>query len=402
MTRRAFTLVELLVVLTIIAVVSAATLPVVLPALAHRQVSESARIVQAAIEGSRDAAIRANAPRGIRLIADPSLPAPLLAFNRILPIEPAPDYSEGRVSIVAGPNPAAATLPLLYAPTARAYPAETLRIEESRENATGAPNARTSWYWNVRIGERIRIGESGAWYTIIGPAKVPPGAGNPEQFVNVGPPGVPSPIVRGGDEVEFLYVVNGLDDDADGVTDSGWDGTGYAAGQLAPGVPGWEAERWHVAHGPGLLDRPYTIERRPVPTQGARFVEMPSNVVIDATTWDTTRERSRLPVDPNTRMVEILISPNGTVILQPSRPGATISGDAPFLHCWIAERGDVLEPATNGSPRLPTDAGLKGDRRLVTVNMRTGNVVTNAVEGFDGSDVHAPFYGPQRGVRGAD
>ena len=47
--RRAFTLIELLVVIVIIVLVSAVALPVVLPALSHRQVSESARLLQGAL-----------------------------------------------------------------------------------------------------------------------------------------------------------------------------------------------------------------------------------------------------------------------------------------------------------------------------------------------------------------
>jgi prepilin-type N-terminal cleavage/methylation domain-containing protein len=54
--RPGFTLIELLVVVTIVVLVSAATLPTILPALAHRQVSEASRLLQAAIEGARDAA----------------------------------------------------------------------------------------------------------------------------------------------------------------------------------------------------------------------------------------------------------------------------------------------------------------------------------------------------------
>jgi len=73
---RGFTLIELLVVITIIVLVSAAALPTILPALNHRQVSEAARILQAALAGARDAAIRANEPRGIRLLPDPALTQP--------------------------------------------------------------------------------------------------------------------------------------------------------------------------------------------------------------------------------------------------------------------------------------------------------------------------------------
>ena len=114
-----FTLIELLVVITIIVLVSAVALPVVLPAIAHRQVSEAARIVQASLAGARDSALHSGAPSGIRLLPDPAFPLVYLAngqldptqplaANRIIPIESAPEYTEGQVSIVM-PNALDAT-----------------------------------------------------------------------------------------------------------------------------------------------------------------------------------------------------------------------------------------------------------------------------------------------------
>ena len=71
--RPGFTLVELLVVILIILLVSAVTLPTVISAISHRQVSEAARILQAALVGARDSAINNNAPSGIRLLPDPTI-----------------------------------------------------------------------------------------------------------------------------------------------------------------------------------------------------------------------------------------------------------------------------------------------------------------------------------------
>lgn len=82
--QRGFTLIELLVVILIILLVSVVTLPTIIPAYNHRQIGESARILQAALVGARDAAIRANAPRGIRLLPDPVFNSGIttLASNR--------------------------------------------------------------------------------------------------------------------------------------------------------------------------------------------------------------------------------------------------------------------------------------------------------------------------------
>src|SRR5262245_3911440 len=126
--RGGFTLVELLVVIFIILLVSAVALPTVIPAITHRQVSEAARLLQGAIVGARDAAIHANAPRAIRLLPHPALnrmnpstnlldPTRILACNRIVPIQPAPDYSEGFVNIIRDPNiPGISSSPFLPPP----------------------------------------------------------------------------------------------------------------------------------------------------------------------------------------------------------------------------------------------------------------------------------------------
>lgn len=420
--RSAFTLIELLVVLTIIALVSAATLPTVLPALQHRQISESARLVQATIEGQRDAAIRFNAARGVRLLPDPAFPGSTidptvpLAFSRLVPLEPAPDYSEGLVSVWSDAHPGNIPYPNAGGSP---YPAEVLRIEGANYGPDGLPVARTNWYWNVRVGDRIRIGTAGHLYTVVGPLKLF-GADNPELFVNIGPPGSPSPIARSfkvidgnaTETVEFLYLVNGVDDDGDGYTDEGWDGVDNdrddATDEIAPPSE-WEPEKWLGSEAQGVLARPYVIKRRPVPTQGARVVSLPSDVVIDASTWQTTRERSRLPVDPNTLSVDLMISPSGQVIPTTVYSSPASAGVSPFLHLWISERGDVHPPASTGAVRLPMPSGvipgasavLSGERRLVTIQGRSGNVTTTEVEAFNAADPNVPFFAGQAGLREA-
>ena len=328
----------------------------------------------------------------------------MLTYSRLVPIEPGPDYIDGSVSILydAPGNPFTSTyysrypslppnntlnLPYPYGgpqPLGSASFAavglpvpkgRVLRVEEcaytvlNYNSSTGLtgnpiaiPNPPTNWWWNVRIGDKIQINGTGQAYTVVGPLTVCPQNPatpnqNPELFVNDGLPGTASGLVRiyanGNNNanqvtahVEFLYVVNGQDDDGDGYIDDGFDGVNndYVNGSDDVSTPfdgngnpsmygEWETENWvgslqalnnpdnpriynNVLTGgtvpivtgndpsnPGY-NLTYTIARRPVVSPGVRETILPGPVVIDATTWITaqgpnpTGERSRLPIDP--------------------------------------------------------------------------------------------------------
>ncbi len=477
---RGFTLIELLVVMLIILLVSAVVLPTVIPAISHRQVSEAARILQGALAGARDTAINNNAPAGIRLLPDPVLngqslnapggtvgvstldPTKILASNRYVPIQLAPDYTEGLVnvdpanttslaSLVAAFNAAGVAKPGAYFP----YPAQKgggfypagslvmLYVEQSVYNpTTNLLNSPTSWYWNVRIGDKIQLNNAGIWYTIVGPMNVY----NPELFVNVGDPGTTPPLLRTvptNCNPEFLFLINGVDDNQDGYVDNGWDGVDNdgdgIVDQVIPGVNPlgeWvEIETWQgsILNVNNQNNIPYTITRRPVVSPGSRETPLPSNVVIDLTTWNAqyfntnfsgttgvnyVMERSRLPVDSTTGYVDILLNPNGTVVPTTLYSSPSSFGmDSAFYHFWLAERGDLFDPPNLANPpangvhyllpqvpnvnTAPGDTrALTGERRLMTLYTRTGQLITNQVETFDGANPSLPFLLPQQGIRG--
>lgn len=455
--RRAggFTLVELMVVLVIVLLISAVALPAIIPALSNRQVTSAAQILQAGLVAARDAAVRANAPRGIRLLPDPVFNGQggPLAYNRFIAIEPAPDLSDdsenGSATFpgtdpVTGletwswvdPNTGNATNTPPPFPFPR--PLDTTMLGMARGNypfwpaGSGNPrsvlmvtqavfitnmptrgfNPPTSWFWNVRIGDRFRFNDAGAYYTVVGPMTIP----NPEFFVNDGPGMTGSLRQNYADALgnvsaslpQFLFLVNGFDDDGDGYVDNGVNGvnenanfiTGGALSTTAgtppvpavdeivptsPTMPGeWtEVETYlgnqsvqstsHVKTfdlvntsgtpaGPTpVLVSPWvkwTITRRPVPADSAQEVNLPSATVIDATTYDQpNRERSRLPVDTNTGYVDILLNPAGQVVPTTtySNPGG-FSMDQSFYHFWISDRTDVHglnETGSTAAPKLP-------------------------------------------------
>ncbi len=473
-----FTLVELLVVITIIILVSAVALPVVLPAMAHRQVSEAARIVQASLAGARDSALHSGAPSGIRLLPDPAFPLVYLpngqldptqplAANRIIPIESAPEYTEGQVSIVmpnaldTTTNAYSLSIPYPQSNGGGYYPSGTysgaagsgatagnvLMVKEvvAVNNALNEP---TSWFWNIRLGDKIQLNSSGLWYTVVGPMVVTPQQGNSELFVNVGPPGAQSPLAdtQSGTTVfpEFLFLVNGLDDNSNGWIDEGYDGVdNNLAFELAGGLTQlvddlfeWEAEAWPAAYLTNPpTNVPYTIQRRPAPTANSREVSLPTNVVIDMTTWaNAFQERSQLPpgvINPFTGYVDILLYPNGTVVPTTIYSAPSSFGMAgAFFHLWLAERSDVaairLDQNGNAVPQVPgqpvflpigtikqqlvqpaspyTGQSLQGEYRIVTLFTRTGQITTGDDVQFDNpiSPANGTTYNPGYPFLGAE
>ncbi len=481
--RRGFTLIELLVVILIILLVSAVVLPTVLPAISHRQVSEAARILQGALAGARDAAINTNSPAGIRLLPDPVFnginpstatlePTRILAANRYIPIQLAPDYSEGKASVIRDTVTPFGGLGFLPYPNGQLiyYPGGGLMVEECPvylDPINGwLPNSPTSWFWNVRVGDRIQLGASSQTYVVVGPMA----QANPELFVNIGLPGseVPNyvltraypdslpPTNAPAYKVEYLLLVNGKDDNSNGYVDDGWDGIdNNLPYELANNLPQltddpieWEPETWlgslvnpptlppPLAPLTGILNQSYIITRRAVVSPGSRESPLPSNVVVDLTTWNPSAfgtgyvsERSRLPVDPTTGNVDILLYPNGTVVPTTEYSSPSSFGmNSAFYHFWLAERGDLYDPVANAKVPylLPMVAGstypggtvypnandplgtraLTGERRLMTLYTRTGQLVTNQVETFDATAIppgpgpNYPFLAPQQGLRG--
>jgi hypothetical protein len=325
------------------------------------------------------------------------------------------------------------------------------------------PNPPTNWFWNVRIGDKFRFNDSGRYYTVVGPMTL----FNPELLVNDGLPGNSSlteyygfPAPQGGKvspSPEFLFLVNGVDDSGfdpvalvplpkDGYPDNGFDGINWDLNNgynfdgsnrpLVDDIAEWvEVETWlgsqlplstktgTVGIAPNTFPVPatfkWTIQRRPVPSPGAREVSLPAGATIDLTTWDTTRERSRLPVDPLNGTVDILVDQAGKVVPTTLYSNPSSAGmDQNFFHFWIADRSDVYDPWTVAGttfpsfPGLPMPSGSPGyagtqfltkDRQLVTLFTRTGQIVSNSAENFDATGTNggpnAPYLDAQYGYR---
>jgi hypothetical protein len=251
---------ELLVVVSIVVLVSVITLPAIRSDYRERSIQEAARMVQGELVAARDEAARFNTARGIRFVPDLTMPD---TCSQILPIGSASDYSLGLVSTTDPATlPAGFTLP---------YPC--LMVEQCPFDAKGLRAEPTAWAWNVRAGDQIRITPAGPLYTVIGP--IDPANPTADQYV------VPVQILDrqdGKGPLDYLWLVNGQDDDRNGFIDDGWDGVDNDNDKAIDEADEWEAERWL---GPPVVALPYVIRRRPAQADQTRVLTLPAGVVVD-------------------------------------------------------------------------------------------------------------------------
>jgi len=408
---RGFTLIELLVVVAIIGLVAAATLPTIIPAIAHRQVISAASLLQTALASTRDAASRADASQGLRFFRDQALttrPA-VLAYSSWVPVAPGPEYAEGYVMVSVSTSTRAPASGTITGVT-------PITIYGPSVNPTNAnPLPPTTWYWNIRRGEKIRINNEGPLYTIVGPMNTSGNnfvwdtATNPEGFINEGPPGT-MPSGPGG--TEMLFLTDGQDDNGNGYVDELYDGVDNDGFNGPDDLQEWEPETLGTLPASTTFFYPYQIIRRPAVTPRTRVTSLPANVVIDATTLYGTNERSRLPVDPsNLPYFDVMFAPNGQVLPNLSSAGTASLPRVPFYHFWLTERDGVVDPSATATafPYLPMPPGtagytgtpLRGERRLVSINTRSGFVTVKQIEegNFSTSNAGLPFQDAQNGQR---
>ena len=239
-------------------------------------------------------------------------------------------------------------------------------------------------------------------------------------FVNVGPPGATSPPATthyptGTNPVEFLFLVNGQDDNKNGWVDEGWDGVdndgdGLVRRRRHANDLGseWEPEAWLGlrAEHHGVATCPTRSSAGRCRSPNAREIALPdARWSIDATTLGLASTRSGRGC-PSTQtyipgIVDIMVNPDGTVLPTTIYSSPSSFGmDQAFYHFWLAERQDVAAVQTttaNGTPYLPLPrpAVLPADRQpggssravpgaqgqaisVLTLFARTGQISVNA------------------------
>ncbi|QDT93766.1 pilus assembly FimT family protein [Gimesia algae] len=149
--RVGFTLVELLVVISIIAILIVMTVTSINFALSTDLTRSASRQVQSYLAGARDRAIYAKAPRGVRFMLDPNNPT---AVTSMVYIAPSPYWQQGLIKMERPDN----------------SPSDNIADSPDIYYVSGVGTDWATLYTRGMIKENIRIkipgDDSGTWYVV--------------------------------------------------------------------------------------------------------------------------------------------------------------------------------------------------------------------------------------------
>ncbi len=327
-----FTLIELLIVVALLMVLTTLTLALFNSTGESDRIRSSARQLQSALLGARDRAIRAKAPRGLRLIVEP---APLLTITSMVYLGVPEIWRQGTIQVGRADFPPFGT------------------ADQSAD--PGGVIIVRGWGTDWRLlfqqgllvtGSRIKIpaDANGSWYTVDTQFLAsPPTAAS-------GDPNPPDDILRLTTEFR---------------TPATYPSPLVAA--FDPLLPN------------DLGQGNYLLELEPAVLPGQEPLKLSSGIVIDAA-------RSQLPttmVPPN---LDIMFSPRGLV----ASGSVLASGLVHFYLCTqedaelnfgVIGTASINDPSLNG-PRDPADP-QSGEKLILTLFPQTGNVATFPVDTTD-------------------
>ena len=92
------------------------------------------------------------------------------------------------------------------------FPYGLLLVQNPVNPSHWPPNPPTSWFWNVRVGDKLQLNNAGPWYTIVGPMSIGPSQGNTDMFVKREHPArsASTGTLDQWATDEYLMLVNGL------------------------------------------------------------------------------------------------------------------------------------------------------------------------------------------------
>lgn len=173
--RRGITLLELLVVMLILLMVTAAAIPIVAPALQNRQMREATRLATAFIGAAKARAVQTGRPVGVVIERENGQP---FAF-RMSQIEVPPPYSGdviGSTAVVAITNPGATAGENSNSAASKAAFNQIFNSSTHTMSAvwfTATVNPAEFNNRLVRVGDQIQFNGQGHRFTIYGPDTTP-------------------------------------------------------------------------------------------------------------------------------------------------------------------------------------------------------------------------------------